>query len=64
MMVWMAMIVGPGGGNGWGREGRKPGRREGRRVGGMSSKEGETEGVREEGGLDYLEGGVKGRKGL
>ena len=50
--------------DGGGREGRKPGRREGRRVGGMSSKEGETEGVREEGGLDYLEGGVKGRKGL
>ena len=57
MMVCMVMIVGPWGGNGWRRrEGWKPGRREGRRVGGMSSKEGETEGVRGRGGLDCLEG--------
>ena len=57
MMVCMVMIVGPGGWNGWRRrEGRKPGRREGRRVGGMSSKEGETEAVREVGGLHCLEG--------
>ena len=45
-----------GGGKEGSRDGGREGGLEGRRVGGMSSKEGETEGVREVGGLDCLEG--------